>query len=201
MSKWGKVLPTYHPQAVGYDWSLRPVVYADLTKAKREAKYPEIRRPVREVWVEPSITDLYAFEEHLINAQIISNDIENMGDMITCIGFAPSPALAIVVPFYDPLKPGKNYWQTFEEERAAWNWVVKWLQCSIPKVFQNGLYDINVLWRTMGITVTNAEHDTMLLSHAQQPELPKGLAFLGSIYTDESSWKLMRRNMTAKREE
>lgn len=200
-SPWGKVLPTYHPQAVGYDWSLRPVVYADLTKAKREAEFPEVRRPVREIWVEPSITDLYAFEEYFVKAKIIALDIETMGDMITCVGFSPSPAHAIVVPFYDTLKPGKNYWQSFEEERTAWQWVAKWCQGPTPKVLQNGLYDINFLWRTMGIAVNNATHDTMLLSHALQPELQKGLAFLGSIYTDESSWKLMRRSVTAKREE
>lgn len=201
-SRWGKVLPTYHPQAVGYDWSLRPVVYADLTKAKREAEFPEIRRPVREVWIEPSLGDLGAFAAaYLFESQLLSIDIETMGDMITCVGFASSPDRAIVVPFYDPLKPGKNYWQTFEEEKTAWQWVAKWCQDAIPKVFQNGLYDINFLWRTMGIPVANATHDTMLLSHALQPELKKGLAFLGSIYTDESSWKLMRRSVTAKREE
>lgn len=200
-SAWGKCLPTYHPQAVGYDWSLRPVLFADLCKAKREAEYPEIRRPPREVWIEPSLEDLGTFEEHLDEAEMLAVDIETIGDMITCVGFAPSHDRAIVVPFFDALKPGRNYWPSFEEERTAWQWVAKWCRSPIPKVLQNGLYDINFLWKTMGIAVVNAVHDTMLLSHALQPELQKGLAFLGSIYTDESSWKLMRRSATAKREE
>jgi hypothetical protein len=33
----------------------------------------------------------------------------------------------------------------------------------------------------------------MLLHHAIHPEMRKGLGFLGSIYTDEPSWKLMRK--------
>jgi len=43
----------------------------------------------------------------------------------------------------------------------------------------------------------------MLLHHALYPELPKGLGFLGSIYTNEASWKLMRRERsdTVKRDE
>ena len=32
----------------------------------------------------------------------------------------------------------------------------------------------------------------MLLHHALQPESEKGLAFLGSVYTNEASWKMMR---------
>ena len=32
----------------------------------------------------------------------------------------------------------------------------------------------------------------MLLHHSLFPELQKGLGFLGSIYTNEASWKLMR---------
>jgi Uracil-DNA glycosylase len=201
-SPWGKVLPTYHPQAVGYDWSLRPVLYADLCKAKREAEFPDLRRPRREIWVEPSLQDMDQFEyEHLAGATMLSIDIETMGDMITCAGFAPSPQVALVVPFYSAAAPGKNYWSTFAEEQQAWALVARWCKSPTPKVFQNGMYDVNFLWRTVGIPVANAQHDTMLLSHALQPELPKGLAFLGSIHTNEAAWKLMRRSSTAKREE
>jgi hypothetical protein len=57
------------------------------------------------------------------------------------------------------------------------------------------------LWRTMGIPVPFASDDTMLLHHALQPELDKGLAFLGSIYTNEAAWKFQRKNATAKRED
>ena len=63
----------------------------------------------------------------------------------------------------------------------------------IPKLFQNGLYDIAFLWRAYGIRTMGAAEDTMLLSHALQPESLKGLGYLGSIYSDEKSWKHMRR--------
>ncbi len=43
--------------------------------------------------------------------------------------------------------------------------------------------------------------DTMLLHHALQPEMEKGLSFLGTIYTSEASWKMMRKKDTVKRED
>ncbi len=198
-----KVLPTYHPTAIIRDYSLRPVVIADLIKARREAEFPEIRRPHREIWTAPSIEDLDKFEQLCYSdCSELSIDIETKGEMITCVGFAPRPDIALVVPFYDPTKPDGNYWTTETEERYAWKKVKEWCALDKRMVFQNGMYDIHLLWRVMGITVPHAADDTMLLHHALQLELKKGLGFLGSIYTNEASWKFMRgSNATLKRED
>ena len=182
-----KVFPTYHPAAVLREWKLRPILLADLTKARREAEYPEVRRPKREVWIEPTLDDLLRFEqEHILPSPNLSIDIETAGDQITCIGFAPTNSTAIVVPFYSASHPGKSYWLTVAEEVAAWNWVSR--MCHLKKriVGQNFLYDVNFLWTKYGITVPHATEDTMLLHHALQPEMEKGLGFQGSIYTDEA---------------
>ncbi len=202
MSEYGKVLPTYHPAAVMRQWQLRPVVLADLSKAVREARFPEVRRPKREIWVEPDLLDILLFrDKYIALSPDLSIDIETIGDMITCVGFAPTIDRAICIPFFDESKPGKNYWPTFKQEKAAWALVRSF--CSLEKriVFQNGLYDMNFLWRTMGITVPHATDDTMLLHHALQPELEKGLGFLGTIYTDEAQWKFMRKSATIKKED
>lgn len=95
-----KVLPTYHPAAIMRDWTLRPIVIADLHKAKREQEFPEVRRPRREVWVEPTLEDLQNFAyKHIACADLVCVDIETIGDMITCVGIAPDPQYAIVIPF------------------------------------------------------------------------------------------------------
>jgi uracil-DNA glycosylase len=199
-----KVLPTYHPAAVMRDWGgLRPIVIADFMKARREAEYPEIRRPKREIWIEPDLIDLEQFERLYIDpSDSLSIDIETSGDLITCVGFAPSVDRALVVPFVDPTKVDGSYWSDPRDERRAWQYVIKW--CSLPKriVGQNFLYDINRLWTSAGITTPHFEDDTMLLHHALQPELEKGLGFLGSIYTDEAHWKFMRvKHETLKKED
>ena len=196
-----KIMPTYHPAAIMRQWSLRPIVVSDLEKASREAVFPDIRRPSREIWIEPALTDIARFiDEHISPSPTLSIDIETIKDQITCIGFAPTKSIALVIPFYDREQEDKNYWRSHSNELQAWAYVRS--ICALDKkiVGQNFLYDINFLWRTVGIPVPYARHDTMLLHHALQPEMEKGLAFLGSVYTDESSWKL-RHSETRKRED
>lgn len=192
-----KVLPAYHPAAILRQWEYRHVTVLDFKKAKLEAAYPEIVRPSREIWIEPTLDDLRDFGLRYIHgARRLSVDIETAGTQVTCIGFAPSEKLAIVIPFVDPRRARRSYWPTKADELAAWRVVRDWLLLPIPKTFQNGLYDISFLWRSYRIKVANPEHDTMLLHHALQPESPKSLGFLGSVYTNEPAWKLMREKKT-----
>ena len=187
-----KVLPTFHPSYIlqgGYE--ARHVTILDLQKARRESEYPEIRRPVRTVYTEPLLNELdWFYDKFIADAKRLSIDIETREQRITCIGFAPRIDLALVVPFEDIRKPGYNYWGSLEAELLAWAWVKRVCASPVPKVFQNGLFDMHRLWRGYGIPIANAEHDTMLLHHALQPESPKGLDYLGSVYTSESAWKL-----------
>ena len=195
-----KVLPTYHPAAVLREFSLRTIVHADLDKAARNQHFPEVIRPKREVWIEPDLSDIAEFERrYIINAERLSIDIETKGDQVTCIGFAPNEQVAIVIPFYSFAKPGGNYWPTHREEMLAWRYAKRWCE-TYPSIFQNGAYDMHRLWRTYGIACRPA-HDTMLLHHALQPEMEKGLGFLATIYTEEASWKFMSRVDTLKKED
>jgi uracil-DNA glycosylase len=195
-----KVLPTYHPAAIIRQWDLRPVTVFDLLKGKRESTFPELIRPKRTIWIAPTIEDLHEFKLRYINGcERCAVDIETAGNQITCIGFAPNPRIALVVPFVDGRRLGKNFWGNAESERRAWAFVKEVLTAkSICKTFQNGLYDIAFIWRATGLKVYGAEHDTMLLHHALQPESLKSLGFLGSVYTDEGNWKQMRRVATIK---
>src|SRR5882672_1745073 len=188
-----KILPTYHPAAVMRQWELRAVTVLDLMKALRESAFPEVVYPNCEVWTDPDLEDLERFyDQHIVGCEKISTDIETAGTQVTCIGFAPTPSIALVVPFVDPRRARGSYWPTLAVELQAWSFVRRVLESPYPKIFQNGLYDISFLWRSYGLRVKNPAEDTMLLHHALQPESPKGLDFLGSVYTGHSSWKLMR---------
>jgi len=198
-----KLLPTYHPSAVLRQWNLRPITVIDLQKAKREAAFPDLRRPHREIWIEPTIEDIHDFHtRYLTQVPLISVDIETAGRHITCVGIAPDRTRAIVIPFFDPGRLGRSYWPTVQGERQAWVYIRALMESPSPrKLFQNGLYDIAFFFRAMGIKVAGAEEDTMLLHHALQPESLKSLGFLGSVYTDEGSWKDMRKRKTNKRDD
>ena len=205
MLSWGgvwKVVATWHPSAVQRQWTLRPIALADISKAKRVAAIPELKRPRREVWIKPTLRDLEDFyDAHIAPAASLSVDIETAHGQITEIGFAPNAHLALVVPFYSREQADGNYWRSHADEVLAWRWVKQVLHTK-PCFGQNFLYDVDYLWRTVGIPVLKACDDTMLLHHALQPELEKGLGFLASVYTDEPSWKMMRQdNETLKKED
>lgn len=189
-----KVLPTYHPAGVLRQWGWRPIVVADLLKAARESKFPEVLRPARRVLVDPSLSEVRSWVERVLRRppKYLSPDIETASGMITCIGFAASATDAIVIPFVDKRKPSWSYWEDPKVERAAWEQVALLLESPVPKVGQNFIYDLQYITR-MGIRPRNCLHDTMLLHHSIFPEIQKGLGFLGSIYTNEAAWKLLRK--------
>lgn len=199
-----KLLYTYHPAAVTRQWELRPTTVIDLAKIEREKEFPDVRRPPCEIWIEPTLEDIERFfRDHCADCKILSVDIETSGSRITCIGFAPRSDLSLVIPFDDSRAKNGSYWSTLTDERQCWELICEVLENpKIPKVFQNGLYDIAFLIRSYGIAVRGATHDTMLLHHALQPEALKGLAYLGSIYTDHGPWKSERKGTeTIKRED
>ena len=199
-----KLLPTIHPVSVLRQWPQRPIVIADFMKAKVQNGFPEIRRPQRSIWIEPSLDDIRTFvDTYIRGCDLLSVDIETSGTRITCIGFAPQSDLAIVIPFDDDRTASGSYWPTRRAELEVWGLVQQVLSDpAIPKLFQNGAYDIGFLWRAYDIKTYGAIHDTMLLHHALHPEMRKSLGLLGSIYSDEAAWKHMRaKHETIKRDD
>jgi uracil-DNA glycosylase len=197
-----KVLPTYHPAAVLREYKLRPIVFADFKKAARESAFPDVRRPDRTFLLHPTLNDLAEFErQHILPAEILSVDIETWSRQITCIGFATSPSSALVIPFvWHGTKDG-NYWRNIEDELKAWAYVHRWLNLGKKIIGQNFLYDARYLWDRYGIPINQIAGDTMLIHHAQQPEMEKSLGFLGSIHTSEPSWKFMRTDINTLKKE
>lgn len=214
-----KCLPTFHPASVLYMWAQRPIVVADLMKARREVQYIDIRRPSRIIHHSLTLEEFHQFVDHMLThpPELLSCDTETSMNMIDTISFAPSKDEAWVVQLGPhryrsgqnyitsyPMRDGQrvaNYF-TLEEECEFWDLVQQLLGSGIPLLFQNGIYDFQYLYRT-GIRPLNMAEDQMLLHHSLYPELQKGLGFQGSIYTSEPAWKLMhrQRNDTTKADE
>lgn len=190
-----KVLPTYHPAAVLRSWDLRVIAVADFMKARREAEFSEIRRPEREVLISPTLDEIAQWCDR--PHTVLGVDTETRKGTIRSVQFARSPSEALVIPFW---VGWGSYWQTVDDELIAWSWVKRMLESDVPKIFQNGLYDLGYLVR-MGIRPRGDIHDTMLRHHALYPEMQKGLGFLGSLYSNEQSWKIMHRHNETKADE
>ncbi len=217
-----KVLPTWHPAGLLYEgqWQRRPILLADLMKAKREMQFPDLRRPKRQIHVQPS--SIEEWELWCENARtvwrpgLLGCDTETSMGMIDTLGFSIDEGLGFACHFRPhrirrgenyitvfPRRDGRevaNYW-TEEEEKRFWAAARLLLEGDVPLLFQNGLYDLQYFWR-MGLRPKAAREDLMLRHHSLLPGMQKGLGFLGSIYTSEASWKLMRRAAdTEKRDE
>jgi len=143
-----------------------------------------------EVANEDTVADLFSlFQSALLVACDIETDEGSPLRTINCSGYA---ALFADGTSHSVVIPTTTFWGV--------EWMRRFNSLVAPKVFQNGLYDIAFLWRAYGIGVMNAREDTMLLSHALQPESLKGLAYLGSIYTDHGPWKSERKVETIGRD-
>lgn len=112
-------------------------------------------------------------------------DIETRHRQITSIALSTKDK-CLVIPFV--LLNEQPYWGR-EDEIQVVNWLKNVMRNGdIKKIFQNGLYDTQVLLE-YGISVIGWEHDSMFAAHALFPEMPKNLGFLASIYTNFPSWK------------
>jgi DNA polymerase len=173
------VIPTIHPAAVLRDGSHTVGFLHDLIKAARVA---------REGWQEPKfnfITDPDQYQvESLIpiltSAERLWCDIETRKytNYIRCMGFAWSPTDAVCLWNDSHTGIGPNFTR----------WLRMILGSPAKKTFHNGMFDTRIL-KENGIFVENWDYDTMLAQHSIQPELPLGLDYCTSIYTDINYYK------------
>lgn len=190
-------LATFHPAMVLRQWDQRPLVWADLLKARKHLSGTLPPPLARRFWIDPTFEEIELVYNHFASTPewTLGVDIETdprIGQ-ITTISFG-TPAEVICIPFYNKntLPDLCNYWHTAAEEAKAWRWVMRFGALPNKKVGQNFLYDHQYLLLDMDIRVQNVQDDTAILQHSLQPELPKALGVLASLYINEPSWKFMR---------
>lgn len=197
IAKGVKSMAAYHPAALLRDYSLTAVTRFDLKRAKQELGVDGLELPKREVviahpdngWTPERIRDWCLTQRQL--GTPLAVDIEGVVDYVECVGFATSPAFALVVPFISV--SGESVWSE-EDEYAIWTELEQLLQApEVPKVLQNSLYDCFILAWSYGIVVRPVADDTMLKHHELYCELEKSLAFQTSLYTRQAHYKYQRK--------
>lgn len=194
-----KVLPTYHPQAVGYEWSLAFTVIMDLRKARRHSDFPEI--PEEDITIVPDATQAQwvAFCRSLIEKpKPVAVDIETSapGCHINRIGFADDQIAMSL-----PILRGRTPVFPEQDELEVWFWTARVLE-TCPVIMHNASFDSGVLLRNHGIHTRQMEMDTQVAAHVLYVESAShkdkddkagnvyySLGYLSSIFLDTPAWK------------
>lgn len=178
-----KVIPTYHPAAVLRERSLYPTFDLDIRRVIEDSETRERHLPIRKYVTNPTGLDLEEWTIRLCNADYLATDIENAkkSTHLLCVGFAPSPDVAVCINA-----------ENIEGRKS----IARILEAHNKKVFHYGFHDIRVLQEN-GFTIAGAiqegerryHHDTYIGQHVLNPELPRTLEYLTSIYTREPYYK------------
>ena len=173
-----KMLPTFHPSFLLRSAGSTGVVLADLAKVKQEMASPKpvLLPPKRDFLIYPSRKQLEDFLWECLDAPLVSVDIEsNMKTReIICVGIAPSPTLAMCVP-----------WEK-EYQKAL---LKSFLASPVAKTGHHAALFDNFWLSWFGAPMRNLTIDTMWLHHCLDPTAEHSLASIASLVTNEPYWK------------
>ncbi len=188
-----KFVPTYNPahllhQSVnaefkGY-WN-RQVMVVDFKRAYAQSQFPELRLPSRHVEICRNSHQLAEFRAKYKDKIKMSVDIEANGTCVpVCIGIAFNKHHAMVIPLWN-----EGGISTIPTADLIQIWLIlSELLYEKEIVGQNFNYDRDKIKR-LGFIIRKLTDDVMLKAHAINPELPKGLAFNTSLFTEEPFYK------------
>ena len=189
-----KTVPSIHPaNALHGQYITRYIIRSDFRRCKREAAFPEIRRPPYRFSLRPTFGQSMEALERLKGEKKYACDIEvayiaptsDPRGQVTRISYAWTEEDAISIPM------GDGGWN-LDQEAMLWRSTAELLELKGPtKIFQNGIFDCQVLFFIHGILVAPRIEDTMIAHHIIYPDFRKSLAFLASLHTDQPYWKGM----------
>ena len=189
-----KCIPSIHPaNALHGQYITRYIIRADFRRTKRESAFPEIKRPPYRFQLRPTFSMCMEALEMLKEKNKYACDIEvayiaptsDPRGQVTRISYAWTDYDAISIPM------GDGGW-SLEQEAFLWRSTAELLELKGPiKIFQNGVFDCQVLFFIHGILVSPQIEDTMIAHHIIYPDFKKNLGFLASLHTDQPYWKGM----------
>jgi uracil-DNA glycosylase family 4 len=188
-----KFIPTFNPEHlnwgvpdpefIGY-WN-RQIIAFDFRRAAAQAKFSEINRPYRHLEICKNSSQLVDFLNRYKDKSRMAVDIEAGGSYLPiCMGLAFTKSHGMTVPLWNV-----EGISTIPTSDMVQMWIIL-AQVLLEKLIvgQNFNYDRDKIKR-LGFIIRKLISDVMLKAQAINPELPKGLAFNTSIYTEEPYYK------------
>ena len=188
-----KVIPTFHPATFippKFNYLNKPVICEDLSRAKYEATFKEIRRTPREVHVKPSFNDAVSWLEYCydkgLNGSIISIDIEVVNGEVDCFSISCSPHASMSIP----LRYQYGDYLDVEQELYLIRLLAKIIESPhISKGGANFIFDTQFFLRKYGIQPRGTLHCTQIAQKITFPDFPAGLDAVCTMYTDIPYYK------------
>lgn len=184
-----RVMPTIHPSFVLRSPRYAHVFRNDIYKAAQRFRGVESWHPPRVVY-HPSPEQLEVFLSQPVpywTYDLETDGIEPLTAKIRCVGIGTATDVAIVgLLGRDGIT---RFYNSVDERRIIEVMKRFFMDDGKLKVGHNsGSYDTNCINAQWGIW-PKPGLDTILLHRLVESELPHGLGFVGSMYTDAPSWK------------
>lgn len=170
-----------------FKYSTKAYMQLDFLRAVQESKNKEYNPPVRHITPVKDAGTLYKFLQEFKEHRRFALDIETIKSIPVCIGIAPSPTRAISVQLINI--PEVNYVIPYAELAEMHRMLIEFLESDREWIGQNFKFDQQKIESVLGIHVKKLYADTMLLASVVNPEFPKSLGFLTSVYTKEPYYK------------
>lgn len=183
-----KVIPTLHPANLlpGRDYvsySARAYVQLDVIRAVKESRNSRFDLPNRLLQIIKTASELRHCFNSYDNKAPCACDIETYEGIPVCISLAFTPHHAFSIPLL--LSTGLI---TVTELIECWRILAKFLtQANL--IGQNFKFDEQRTYHTSRLKMGELVGDTMFLQHCINPEFPKKLQFISSIYSREPYYK------------
>ena len=165
-------------------WIIRGNVQAfwylvnDLTRAKAQSTFPEIRTPQWSNIIGPTATEAVEFLDAVPDNEKWSFDIETRANHLACFSVAYSDR-AMCIPIQNP--DGPHFMPPYEA--AIYRALDRLMRRNSYLVGQNLTFDLDYMF-DYGLEPRGIWMDTMISHAILYPEFPKGLDFLVSMYTE-----------------
>lgn len=186
------VVPTFNPAHLLYNtggeisaYYQKFLIDFDVKKLKN-LRLPW-HQPYRNLHIAKNSCDLLNFLSKQRTLEV-AVDIEVIKCMPACIAFSFDKREAISVPLFQELNGIKICTIPKQDLIEIWRLVDKALRCN-RVIGQNFKFDQERIEQELCFKVSNFYADTMLMAYVLNPELPKSIAFLASLHTEEPFWK------------
>ena len=184
-----KVIPILHPAFIMRGMQhYKYINIADLERIKKEAEFPHIIRDKENFAFPATLEDIDDFFNQVFEQRLtVSLDVENIGDVLLCIGLGHADK-TICIPFFSLDYKSSQHFYTLTEVQHIVELLVTLFSSKLPLIGQTIITDLTKLSK-FGFEFNNIIEDTMIAHSVLAFDFPHNLGFISSIYANTPFYK------------